>query len=120
MISGWIGVDFDGTLAKYDGWSASELGEPVPLMLERVRQWLCAGIDVRIVTARVAQSGRTNAIGQIDDAAFVETQRTLIQDWTEKHLGVRLPVTASKDLAMIELWDDRAVAVEFNTGRRLN
>ncbi len=29
--SGWIGVDFDGTLATYDGWKGpSVLGEPIP------------------------------------------------------------------------------------------
>lgn len=42
-----------------------------------------------------------------------------IGDWTEKHLGVRLQATCEKDFAMIELWDDRCVAVEPNTGRAL-
>ena len=36
-----------------------------------------------------------------------------------EHIGRRLIVTCVKDYEMIELWDDRAVAVEFNTGRYL-
>ena len=34
--SGWIGVDFDGTLATYNGWNDGKLGEPIPLMVDRV------------------------------------------------------------------------------------
>jgi hypothetical protein len=34
---GWIGVDLDATLAKYDGWkSADHIGEPIPAMVDRV------------------------------------------------------------------------------------
>lgn len=108
MSSGWIGVDLDGTLASYSGWkNGGRLGEPIPAMAERVRKWLAEGKDVRIVTARV--SGR-------DEAEIrYETQR--IQDWTQMHFKARLPVTCCKDYAMIELWDDRAVRVEANTGR---
>lgn len=54
---GWIGVDLDGTLAHYDEWrGVSHVGEPVPLMLERVRRWLGEGREVRILTARVSGS----------------------------------------------------------------
>jgi hypothetical protein len=32
---GWIGVDLDGTLAIYGGWTGPRsIGEPVPKMLE--------------------------------------------------------------------------------------
>ena len=35
---GWIGVDLDGTLAMYDQWAgAGHIGEPIPLMVERVK-----------------------------------------------------------------------------------
>lgn len=106
-MSGWIGVDLDGTLAHYEGWNNGEIGEPIPLMATRVRGWLAIGQEVRIFTARVGQYEGSHE------------QRTLIQDWTEKHFGVRLPVTATKDFAMIELWDDRAIQVEMNTGRKV-
>lgn len=114
---GWIGVDFDGTLAHYEGWNGGELGEPVGEMLFRVKKWIADGRTVKIFTARVGETGLRNAVGGVDDKAFADEQRTLIQDWCEKHVGVRLEVTAQKDFGMIELWDDRAVQVEANTGR---
>lgn len=113
-VSGWIGVDLDGTLAHYEGWNGGSIGEPVPRMLERVKRWLAEDVDVRIFTARVA--GQPHPCPDPDTPCPIESQRRLIQDWTEKHLGVRLPVTHQKDFAMIELWDDRAVSVKANTG----
>lgn len=97
---GYIAVDFDGTLAKWDGWN-KELGEPVPLMLERLKTWLKEGKEVRIFTAR----------------AEIPEEVPPIEAWCEKHLGQKLRVTNVKDLSMIELWDDRAIGVEMNTGR---
>ena len=57
---GYIAVDLDGTLAFYDHWRGVEhVGEPIPAMVQRVRQWLSEGKDVRIFTARVSvQEGR--------------------------------------------------------------
>jgi hypothetical protein len=118
-MSGWIGVDLDGTLAHYDGWKGGLIGAPIPRMVERVKKWLAAGTEVRIFTARVAETGIRNDQGQADDSSFVAEQRELIGAWCEQHLGVRLKVTATKDLAMVELYDDRAVQVIPNTGRLL-
>src|SRR6185503_6355526 len=43
---GWIGVDLDGTLAEYDSWKGiNYIGEPIPLMVSRVREWVCSGHD---------------------------------------------------------------------------
>jgi hypothetical protein len=106
---GWIGVDLDGTLAKYDGWVGPEhIGEPVPAMLDRVNEWLDDGWVVKIVTARVS----------VPEQA--ETARAAIEDWCLRHVGRRLPVTNEKDYGMVELWDDRVVQVEPNTGRRID
>lgn len=102
-MSGWIGVDLDGTLAHYNGWKDGEIGKPVPAMVERVLRWLQSGRDVRIFTARVAHDPKGE-------------QRRLIQDWCKKHLGQILPVTNAKDYSMVELYDDRAVQVVPNTG----
>lgn len=102
--SGWIGVDFDGTLARYDG-DPQSLGEPLLPMLCLVKLMLDAGIDVRIFTARVASVNEDR-----------EEQRAAIQEWTMKYLGVKLPVTAEKDQHMKNLYDDRATRVIFNTG----
>lgn len=118
-MSGWIGVDLDGTLAKYGGWNGGAIGEPVENMVSRVKEWIEEGQEVRIFTARVAASGLVNGQGVADDNGFAEAQRQLIGDWCEKHIGKRLAVTATKDLGMVELWDDRAVTVEENTGRIL-
>lgn len=110
---GWIGVDLDGTLAEYHGWQgADHIGAPVPRMAERVRAWLTEGRDVRIVTARVSHDGSA--------ARMLDAQMAMfhVMDWCARHLGTPLPVTCTKDFAMVELWDDRAVQVVANTGLR--
>lgn len=107
---GWIGVDLDGTLAEYFGWlDGGGIGAPIPAMVNRVRAWRLAGIQVRIFTARVGPSR---------DAAETYGQRVKVEMWCREHLGEVLPVTHEKDFQMIELWDDRAVQVVLNTGRR--
>lgn len=112
-MSGWIGVDLDATLAYYDGWKSPEhIGEPIPKMAERVKNWLSEGREVRIFTARVSSSYPKGHPRYRD----VEKVRADIQDWTEKHFGVRLIVTNEKDFGMVELWDDRCVQVQPNTG----
>jgi len=108
-MAGWIGVDLDGCLAHYDGWKGIDhIGEPVPAMLERVKQWVADGQEVRIMTARACRSGVEGVLAE-----------QVIQDWCLKHIGKALPVTHEKDFGMIELWDDRCVHVERNTGRIL-
>ncbi len=104
---GWIGVDFDGTAHKYNGWkNGGALGGPVPLMIERIKHWLASGTEVRIFTARV--SGR--------DAEETAFERKRIQDWCVEHIGQVLTVTHEKDYQMVALFDDRAHRVEENTG----
>ena len=46
---GWIGVDLDGTLSTHDGWGDGSIGEPVPAMVQRVREWLAEGREVRML-----------------------------------------------------------------------
>jgi hypothetical protein len=119
---GWIGVDLDGTLAEYSGWKGVEyIGDPIAEMADRVRQWIANGQDVRIFTARVDGGSAALNAGNQHGELFKEVAkiRGIVQDWTERHFGVRLEVTNVKDYAMIELWDDRAVCVERNTGRIL-
>ena len=108
----WIGVDFDGTLAEYHGWG-NDLGKPIKPMVARIKKWLELGIEVRIMTAR-AYSDET-----FESKAEKRQQIALIKEWCKKHIGVALPVTNQKDYNMIQLWDDRAVGVEPNTGKRL-
>lgn len=98
-MSGWIGVDLDGTLAYYDRASGG-IGKPLAPMMARVKDWLAAGIEVRIFTARAS------------DPSLVPE----VQAWL-KSVGLpALQVTNKKDFKMIALWDDRAVRVQHNTG----
>jgi hypothetical protein len=98
---GWWGVDFDGTIVEHGTWV------PIPAMVARVRTWLEDGREVRIVTARAGGPD-----GPEKSQAILAIQR-----WCEGFLGQRLEVTDRKDYMMVELWDDRAVQVETNTGR---
>lgn len=102
MSNSWIGVDLDGTFAHYDGYKGPEhIGEPVPEMLERVKQWRKNGVRVKIFTAR----------------ACVPDHVKYVEEYILKHVGEKLEVTNIKDYHMVELWDDRAVRVVFNTGK---
>lgn len=101
---GWIAVDLDRTLAYSDGRGTEEIGPPIPAMVMRVQSWLAQGKDVRIFTARAAPGG--------DKAARVDA----VKAWCKKHLGVELPVTATKDPEMTALYDDRAWHVVPNKG----
>lgn len=108
---GWIGVDLDGTLAHWDRAYPDEIGAPIPAMVERVKKWLAEGREVRIFTSRV------ETVTQDVETAKHQAQR--IVWWCRAHLGRVLPVTCSKDFECLEIWDDRAVSVERNTGRML-
>lgn len=100
-MSGWIGVDLDGTLAHYSGWKGpAHVGEPVPEMMERVKAWLSEGKHVKIFTARASDPHQIKPV----------------REWLEKHGIGHLEITNVKDFAMVELWDDRAIQVIPNTG----
>lgn len=101
MSRGWIGVDLDGTLAHYDKWQGHEhIGDPIPVMLDRVKAWIADGKLVKIFTAR----------------ANDPLSKICVELWL-KEVGLpELEITATKDHSMIQLWDDRCVQVEKNTG----
>jgi hypothetical protein len=102
-IEPWIGCDLDGTLAKHlDGkFDPEKIGEPVPAMLRRVKRWLKSGKKVKIFTARAAEKASIQPI----------------KDWLKQHGLEGLEVTNEKDPGCIKFWDDRAVAVEQDTGK---
>lgn len=94
---GWIGVDFDGTLAHYDYFRGEDhTGEPIDPMVKRVRKWRTEGKDVRLFTARKPSP--------------------VLRRWMREHLGEVLPITNTKDRFMQALYDDRAVQVKRNHG----
>ena len=98
MSKNWIGVDFDGTLA----YSAApgKLGKPVKAMLQRVKDTIKGGTEVRIFTVR-AQT----AAGIAD-----------VRKWLKLHGLDGLQITHSKDADMVDLWDDRARRVVKDRG----
>lgn len=108
---GWIGFDFDGTLNRYYGWNDGQVSyDPILPMVERAKEYLTAGYEIRIVTARVAPDSGAGAL------AFIEYQRRQIEDWAREFLGQWVQVTSHKDRRMILLFDDRARQVIPNTG----
>ncbi len=101
----WIGVDLDGTLAYYDEWKGIEhIGDPIPSMLFRIKKWLNDGIKVKIFTAR----------------ACTPEAIPYIEQWLVNNELPILEVTNMKDYSMIELWDDRAIQVIPNSGKRVD
>lgn len=106
---GWIGVDLDGTLAEYHGWKGIlHIGKPIPAMVERVKGFLAAGKTVKIFTARWSE------------VAARDRFKYQLARWLEHEAGLPvLEVTNVKDFHMDELWDDRAVQVEKNTGKMI-
>jgi len=122
----WIGVDLDATLAAYSGWKGfREIGDPVPEMLSRVTCWRMQGKRVKIMTARVSRATaerNCHALGMTADE-YLDEVRSVIRDWLKRHFNEvcwDLEITCEKDFAMVELWDDRAVQVIPNTGRRVD
>jgi hypothetical protein len=133
---GWIGVDFDGTLFTFEGdiwvkWNV--FGKPIKPMIDRVLLWCAAGVEVRILTARIGLpinmfndpnglymsmrlSNRCVVSGELYSDDLMQTA---IQDHLERHGMPRLPVQCYKGGRMIEFWDDRAIQVVPNTGRTL-
>lgn len=111
-LNEWIGVDLDGTLVEYHGFvEEGHIGRPIEPMVTRVKQWLEEGKDVRIFTARV---------GWHTDPEWAVRQRGWIEAWCIDVFGQTLPITCEKDYCMIELWDDRCIQLEPNTGRRID
>ena len=94
----WIGVDMDGTLST---WKLSgPPGEPIESMVAMVKGLVFRGIEVRIFTARASNPSLIPEV----------------EAWCEEHIGIKLPVTCSKDFECIAIYDDIAHNVKSNTG----
>jgi len=100
----WIGVDLDGTLAYHDPQQGIDpIGKPIEAMLFRVQQWLAEGVEVRIFTARAAETELIDPV----------------KKWL-KHVGLPdLAVTNRRDYGLLQIWDDRAIQLETNTAELL-
>jgi hypothetical protein len=79
-------------------------------MVDRVKAWRAQGIPVVIFTARVSKEGRSP----------IWREYPAIEAWCLEHLGEVLPITCEKSWRTARIYDDRAIAVERNTGRLLS
>lgn len=91
-----IAVDLDGTLAKTT--SDGSIGDPIKAMVDRIKDWHDAGREVVIFTARS------------------ETEHRKIDRWLQQNGLPMLNVTNIKSPEFAEIWDNRAVRVEKDTG----
>lgn len=111
-MTGWIAVDLDSTIAFYPtGKDITHIGPPIEPMCARVRGWLEAGVTVKIMTARAG-------LREEDPDTWQKFWVNWVI-WSTREFGTVLQVTDRKDFSMIELYDDRAVSIESNTGRIL-
>jgi GH24 family phage-related lysozyme (muramidase) len=96
-----IAVDLDGTLAKYTTWKgATNIGQPIPEMVNRVKKWIKSGKTVVIFTARANDPKAVAAI----------------KKWLQKNDLPILKITNVKSPNIEEFWDDRAIQVKKNKG----
>lgn len=143
---GWYGFDLDGTLAVYDHWRGIDhIGQPIKPMVDLVKRMHEEGKIVKILTARVAPRpcGETHATGckcgrceeeaskppvlqeqylvELGENGMTVKRRAsdYIRDWCAGNLGFVPEVVYQKDHLMLNLFDDRVVQVEPNTGRVL-
>lgn len=124
---GWIGVDLDRTVAKYENWQGYEhIGKPIEPILNMVKTLVKQKQEVRIFTARaypITQPVHTkfsdddlkHALSRPELLGAMKACNAII-DWCELHVGKRLPITCIKDYHMDTLYDDRAIQVMPNRG----
>lgn len=102
-------VDFDGVLARLDDWKGPKfLGEPVPEMIRKIKEFLSKGDKVVIFTARLTRDKVYNQISP-------KQAKKLIQAYCLKHIGVKLPVTNKKGIFDVA-YDDKFRRIVQNTG----
>ena len=102
MKTASVAFDLDGTLARVDNkpFSANRIGAPIPKMIAKLKGYLAKGEDAVIFTARAADTKNVPAI----------------KKWLDRYNLGSLKVTNEKTPDMHKFYDDRAVAVEKNTG----
>ncbi len=107
-----VAVDLDGTLADDSVISMTDyhpelIGEPIPMMVKRVKKWLELGNEIVIFTARVHPR---------HGLAEVALSEKAIREWCQKVFGREFEVTCMKDPMYKEIWDDKVVRIVKNEG----
>lgn len=107
-----IAVDLDRTLAYYDGWRGPlHIGHPIPAMVRCVQEHLMKGDTVTIFSDRIHDDPKTGVTA--------EQVKKAIGDWSENVIGVRLDATNIKLHTFDRIYDDIAIQVVPNKGRRV-
>lgn len=112
----WIGFDLDGTIAEHDlnkDYDPNVIGNPIPKMMDKLKEYLSKGIKCKILTARV--SGIWNSGDSIEYNEAYDSY-IAIESWLIRYLGFKIPITSMKDYNMLWFYDDRCVQVERDTG----
>lgn len=129
---GWYGFDLDGTLAVYDRWRGIDhIGAPVVKTVRLMKRMHADGLRVKILTARVSprSNPETKPNPYLENNWCIQdpdampwalrdrwTPLEFIQEWCHGVLGFVPEITHEKDYLMLNLFDDRVVQVEPNTG----
>jgi len=100
-----VAFDLDGVLALHGPREkeSGEIGKPISSMIKKLKEFLAAGYNVVVFSARLGQGDRREITREIGN-------------WTMKHIGVRLPVTDVKSADWECFFDDKAVQVIRNSG----
>lgn len=107
----YVAFDLDGTLAHFNPemfqqYGYRYIGDPIPTMVELVKDYIKSGIKVKIMTARVAHT---------TDAEKREITGYIL-NWLKETELPELEITCIKDYNMIKLYDDRCEEVFTNKG----
>lgn len=114
-----IALDIDKTLAFKEIGSppnGGPIGEAVPNMIKNIYKWLEKGYKISIWSARVA---RFDKFGKRKMTSEINRQRKLIQAFLKESGLPEFDITAEKYGYFTHFVDDKAVAVELNTGNIL-
>lgn len=108
-VKAWYGFDLDGTIAKYSVWKGpNHIGAPLSPAIDYLKKMLEDGKTCKIFTDRVS------SIHSPEERKIAEQA---IKEWCLQYVGQELEVTAEKDTSLIEYYDDKAIRVDFNTGK---
>lgn len=105
IYSRTFAFDLDGTMAHYSFWgSLDQIGPPIKPIIDKIKELRAKGERCVIFTAR----------------AQIPESKPFIEKWCLEHVGEILPIQNTKTLDIVQIFDDRAVSVEHNTGRCLD
>ena len=107
IYSRTFAFDLDGTIAEYNGWDKADghrIGNPIPAIIKVIKDLRAKGERCVIFSAR----------------ATVPEARSYIEAYCLEHIGEILPMQNTKTLDIVQIWDDRAISVQHNTGKWLD